>query len=274
MLAINTWLIAASEQLREVDIASSRLDAEIILAHTLRKGRTYLHAHGDELLDARHQEVAGARLALRLDRVPLAYIIGHKEFYGRRFKVTTATLIPRPESEDIITVVKKLIPPTIAHSTPTKLIDVGTGSGCLGITLKLELPELDVTLTDISQQALNVARSNAKALQVDVKFLRSNLLQDFPLKVDLIVANLPYVDPDWDRSRETDYEPPEALFAAEGGMALMLQLINQAPSRLQPGGYLILEADPVQHPQLTAHAKSLKLDLVITNHYCLAFKQS
>ena len=274
MLAINSWLIAAANQLSKSDIASARLDAELILAHTLRKGRTYLHAHGDELLDARHQEIADARLALRLDHVPIAYIIGHKEFYGRRFKVTTATLIPRPESEDIITLTKQLLLPTAYHLPSTKLVDVGTGSGCLGITMKLELPELNVTLIDISQQALNVARANAKLLQADVNFLRNNLLTDYPFKVDFIVANLPYVDPDWERSVETDYEPQEALFASNHGLGLIMQLIDQTPATLNGGGYLILEADPEQHAAIIAYAKQYHLRPVATMHYCVALQKS
>src|SRR5664279_4030502 len=102
MPAINDWLKDATATLSDIGITSARLDAEIILAHTLRKPRTYLHAHGDEQLSSRQRDIADTRLQLRLDRVPIAYIIGHKEFYGREFRVTTATLIPRPESEVMI----------------------------------------------------------------------------------------------------------------------------------------------------------------------------
>ncbi len=274
MPAINSWLVAATDQLSKADITSARLDAELILAHTLRKGRTYLHAHSDEPLEARHQEIADARLRLRLDHVPIAYIIGHKEFYGRRFKVTTATLIPRPESEDIVTLTKQLLLPTAYHLPSTKLIDVGTGSGCLGLTMKLELPELDVTLVDISQQALNVARSNAKLLQADVTILRNNLLANYPFKLDFIIANLPYVDPDWERSVETNYEPREALFAPNHGLGLITQLIDQTPATLSGGGYLILEADPAQHAAIIAYAEQYHLRLVTTMHYCIAFQKS
>jgi len=275
-LVINEWLESATRQLNGIGIASARLDAEIILAHTLRKSRTYLHAHYDDVLDARDQEIADARLALRLDRVPIAYIVGHKEFYGRSFKVTTATLIPRPESESIIDTVKKLLPPTLAiqRIPPLKLLDVGTGSGCLGITLKLEIPQLDVTLIDNSQAALNVARNNAKLLHTDVKTVKSDLLKDYPLTADIIVANLPYVDPTWKRSAETDYEPREALFAENEGMALIMQLINQSIASLSKGGYLILEADPQQHQPLTSYAKAHGFSYVATDGYCLAFIKS
>src|SRR4051812_7228925 len=100
-LVINDWLADATRQLVFADIPSARLDAELILAHTLRKNRSYLHAHPEEALTDRSIEIANARLALRIERVPVAYIIGHKEFYGHKFLVTTATLIPRPESETL-----------------------------------------------------------------------------------------------------------------------------------------------------------------------------
>ena len=107
-MTIAEWMTHAAAALQSAGIPSARLDAEIILAHTLKKSRTYLHAHDDETLEARELEIADARLALREDRTPVAYIIGHKEFYGRPFKVTPSTLIPRPESEMIITLLKEL----------------------------------------------------------------------------------------------------------------------------------------------------------------------
>lgn len=245
------WVSQATHQLQEAGIASARLDAEIILAHTLLKSRTFLHAHPDFPLDPHRREIADARLRLRLDRTPIAYIVGHKEFYGRLFKVTPATLIPRPESEDMITILKKLAP----TSTPDRLIDVGTGSGCLGITAKIELPTLDVTLLDISQHALNVAHKNAEKLNANVTLTRSDLLQSYPFQVKYILANLPYVDPTWQRSPETQHEPDVALFAEENGLSLIKKLIVQSLSHLVPTGYLLLEADPRQHAAIIEYAE-------------------
>ena len=99
---VKDWIDDATRQLQHASIPSARLDAELLLAHTIRKPRTWLHAHTDDTLESRQVEIAQARLDLRLDRVPVAYIIGHKEFYGHTFKVTTATLIPRPESEILL----------------------------------------------------------------------------------------------------------------------------------------------------------------------------
>ena len=173
---ITSWINFSTKQLLDAGIASARLDAELILTHTLRKSRTYLHAHGEDEIDIRYLDILETRLALRLDRVPLAYIIGHKEFYGRSFKVTPATLIPRPESEVMIDLLKEFTNqaelPLAGESE--KLIDVGAGSGCLGITAKLELPELEVTLADISRHALHVAEDNAKRLDAKITLLRSD----------------------------------------------------------------------------------------------------
>lgn len=253
MPAISEWIKQATVQLVDVGIESAKLDVEIILAHTLRKNRPYLHAHGDALLEERELEIANARLELRLERTPIAYIIGHKEFYGRQFKVTPATLIPRPESEAIIEILMSTVSKNQSpfSSATTRLVDVGTGSGCLGITAKLEVPELEVTLIDISRHALTVAEANAKHLRADVVLLQSDLLSQYPLQAHYIIANLPYVDPAWERSPETDYEPGQALFAPNNGLALIRKLIPQAASRLVSGGYLVLEADPRQHNAIT-----------------------
>jgi len=258
MPAYRQWLQRASKKLTSVGIASALLDAEIILAHTIRKNRTYIHAHDEDLLDPRQYDIAEARLALRLERTPIAYIIGHKEFYSRSFKVTPATLIPRPESELIIELLKKIVAaePQSLFNTPQHLVDVGTGSGCLGITAKLELPELEVTLADISNHALNVAKKNAESLGAKVTILQSNLLESYPFTPFCIIANLPYVDRSWERSPETQYEPELALFASDKGLHLINKLIEEAASRLHSGGYLFLEADPRQHQAIETFAKN------------------
>lgn len=274
-LTVNDWLAEATHQLVFKNVPSARLDAELLLAHTLREPRTWLHGHGDELLETRMIEIANARLDLRLDRVPVAYIIGHKEFYGRRFKVTTATLIPRPESEALIELLTGALPKneSLLHERPLRLVDIGTGSGILGITAKLEHPELDVTLTDISRHALKVATTNATTLQTDVTMLQSNLLAEYPFVADVIIANLPYVNPEWERSPETDHEPALALFAEKNGLALIFELLTQTRTKLANGGKLLLEADPEQHPEIVKEAIKNGLVLTETNEYALLLEK-
>jgi release factor glutamine methyltransferase len=275
MTTIAQWLATSITQLKSADIDTAKLDAEIILAHTIRKPRTYLHAHNDDTISARDIEIANARLDLRLDRVPIAYIIGHKEFYGRRFKVTTETLIPRPESEDCIEVLLSLLPKNASLIDETvRLVDVGTGSGCLGITAKLESPDLDVTLLDVSPYALKLAAANATTLHADVHIIKSDLLQNFPFQFTYMIANLPYVDQSWERSPETNHEPSLALFADDNGTALIKKLIKQSESSIKNGGYIVLEADPVQHDDIIEFAKKHGFSLATTQHYCIALQKS
>ncbi len=266
---VNYWLRGAAEELANIGITPALLDAEIILAHTLRKSRTWLHAHGEDEIGMRELDIANARLQLRLDRTPIAYIIGHKEFYTRLFKVTPSVLIPRPESEELITTLKEYIP---AHAK--RLVDVGTGSGCLGITAKLELPQLDVTLADISRHALKVAESNAINLGAGVTCLKSDLLASVPGMFDIILANLPYVDRSWERSPETNSEPELALFADNHGLALIERLIAQASPQLTPGGLLLLEADPEQHMRIREYAESSDFQHITTIGYCVALRRN
>lgn len=252
-MKVSEWIMSTSAEFADAMIPSAGLDAEIILAHTLNKPRTWLHAHSDETIDPRRVDIANARAELRLERVPIAYIIGHKEFYGRRFFVNPDVLIPRPESEAIIDILKSHVTDDTKY-----LVDVGTGSGCLGITAKLEFPDLSVTIIDNSSKALVVAEKNSKSLNADVRLIKSDLLHDYPLKADVIIANLPYVDPEWaDQSPELSSEPSEALFAEDSGLAIIKTLLEQASSHLTPEGIIILEADPRQHQAISDFASKI-----------------
>ncbi len=256
-MTIDQWLKSVSNEFADAMLPSARLDAEIILAHTLNKPRTWLHAHGDEEIDPRRKDIADARAELRLERVPIAYIIGHKEFYGRRFAVSPHVLIPRPESEVLIELLKKHSP-----AEAKQLVDVGTGSGCLGITAKLELPELSVTLVDISKDALKIAVENTAAYNTDVRMLESNLLNQYPLRADVVIANLPYVDREWpENSPELKNEPELALYAADHGLKLIKQLIDTLSGHTAPSALILLEADTRQHQAIIEYAteKGLKL---------------
>lgn len=262
-MTIHQWLIEATALLKTEGIESARLDAELILAHTIRKPRTYLHAHDDNEMEARHLEIADTRLQLRIERTPLAYIIGHKDFYGRKFKTTPAALVPRPETESFIELLQAIIPTNLPLIVDQKtLVDVGTGTGIIGITAKLEWPELDVTLTDISQQALNLAKQNATALGADVHFHKGDLLRGYGAAIDIIVSNPPYVDRAWDVSPETHAEPELALYANKQGLALIDQLLVQAAQLLKPNGSLLLEADERQHAAIIQSAKAQGLKYI------------
>lgn len=273
MPAIKDWLKDAMQQLSKIGISSASLDAEIILANTLNKDRVFLHTHYNDSLNPSTIKVANGRLKRRLNHMPIAYIVGHKEFYGRKFTITPSVLIPRPESETIIEILKKIIdrgPP--GKQCNTELVDVGTGSGILGITSKLEFPWLDVTLTDVYPESLEIASLNAKQLSSDVKIIQSNLLDNYLGAPDIIVGNLPYVDRSWKRSPETDYEPSSALFANSHGLELIEGLITQSSNKLKPNGHIIIEADPTQHAELIEYANSILFELTHQIDYVIAFK--
>ncbi|HET6622684.1 MAG TPA: HemK family protein methyltransferase, partial [Candidatus Saccharimonadales bacterium] len=209
-------------------------------------------------------------LERRLKREPLAYILGYKEFYGRDFKVTPDVLIPRPDTETMIELLSSLLDSgdssgggaTFRHdrfklalqgsatdesANLLTLIDIGTGSGAIAITAKLEFPSLQVSASDISPAALRIAMSNAKKLGADIEFLESDLLSNVQRPASIICANLPYVDEAWQTSPETRFEPDMALFAPDGGLKLISELVFQATERQSCGDFMILEADPRQH---------------------------
>lgn len=308
---INSWLDNAIEQLKAAGIPSAQLDAELILDEILGKDRTFLHAHPEQIIYSKQLKKANLYLKKRIKRIPLAYVFGYKEFYGRNFKVNHNTLIPRPESEEIIEILSSIIIPAITNRPlfgqtdcakqpfavqrshelnlvrrrvccldeqrasgfkKISLLDIGTGTGCLGITAKLEFPNLDVILTDISQKALNVAKFNAKALKSPVKTLKSDLLDEINSKVDIIIANLPYVDKSWEVSPEVKFEPDQALYANDDGQELIKKLIIQSENRLNNNGYLILETDPRQHNSLTKYAIKHNFKLESKSEYVILLK--
>ena len=276
---INSWLLRATSQLSDAGVPSARLDAELLLAHSLKQSRTWLIAHqNDNITDVKALENASKLLTKRLQRVPVAYLTNHKEFYNRSFFVDESVLIPRPESEMIIDVIKSVLGTgkliemrpadsvaiedsrveRVKPSTTLRILDIGTGSGCLGVTAKLEMPSLSVTVSDISDDALNVARKNARALGAKpIRFVQSDLLEHWlshhsPKKFDIIMANLPYVNPEWQQSPETVHEPSLALYANDNGLELIKKCIQQASKITSVSGYLILEADPEQHAAIIA----------------------
>lgn len=187
------------------------------------------------------------------------------DFYGRYFLVTPDVLIPRPETEQLIDTVlslagKPFLPGIKAEKPKLKsdfsLLDVGTGSGCIAITIKKELKNAKVTASDVSEKALKIAINNAKEHNADINFIISDLLNNINQSFDVIVANLPYVDESWDwlDKESLSKEPSLALYADDHGLALIKELINQL--EFKKPKFLILEADPCQHQAIIDYAKN------------------
>ncbi len=211
---------------------------------------------------------------------PKAYQTGIQDFYGRNFIVTPDVLIPRPETEAIIDLVLNLAGkpylPGVKPSQPElpehpTIIDVGTGSGCIAITLKLELPKSKIIATDISENALIIAQKNATKLSASISFIISHLIEKVNVKPDLVVANLPYVDKKWDwlDLESLSYEPETALFAEDSGLALIKELIREVSAQSIPR--LILEADPCEHDKIIDYAKKYNLRLKTRLQFTLYF---
>jgi release factor glutamine methyltransferase len=250
------WLQSATAQLQQSGSTSARLDAELLLAYYAQKPREYLLAHSEIVVTKQKELDVG--LARRLKHEPLAYILGHKEFYTREFVVTPDVLVPRPETETMIKLLKQLY--AEAHyssdSHPT-IIDVGTGSGCLAVTSKLELPSCKVIATDCSDSALEVARQNALALHADVSFLQGNLLEALPETQSsfIILANLPYVPDDYAINNEAQNEPGKALFGGPDGLGLYRVLFGQAKELANKPAFIFTETLDFQHASLAIIAK-------------------
>ena len=228
----------------------TRLDIELILAHTLGKPREWIIAHPEHLLSESEEASSRQAVIRRKNNEPLAYLTSEKEFYGRSFFVTPDVLIRRPETEQMIELVKKY-----AKSQP-KILDVGTGSGCIGITLTKEIPDSIVTISDISDSSFSLAQKNSMRIGSKVTSLKSDLLDNIDSKFDIVVANLPYVGKSWAVSPETAFEPELALFAEDDGLALIKKLIIQSPKNLNSKGLLVLELDTRQINETIKFAES------------------
>jgi release factor glutamine methyltransferase len=235
------------------DIENPRLNAEHLLAYVLSRKRMELYLDFDRGL--RESELAPLRELVKRRGLgePLQHLLGTVEFCGRSFRCDKRALVPRPETEQLV---ELLIPHFKSKIAYPRMVDVGTGSGIIALTLAAEFPKAEIVGADISEDALMLARENAERVGlVDrVRFLRSNLLENVQPDFDVIVANLPYVSTE-DRqnlSREVLHDPEVALFAGARGDELVRQLIAQAPSWLRPGGMLAMEIGIGQSEALVA----------------------
>jgi release factor glutamine methyltransferase len=275
--------------LRSAHVPSDTLAAELLLLHASGKDRTWLYTHPEEILD---QEIAAAYFALlhrRAQGEPTQHLTGKQEFWGLDFEVTPDVLIPRPETEHLIEVaLDRLAVRELRAGRPRRfageglrILDIGTGSGCIAIALAKDLPDAELFATDISSASLAVAQRNATRHSVAgrIHFIKSNLLDalagsplatcHWPLLFDLIISNPPYIG-----RREApslpvevrDHEPHSALFGGEEGYELYGRLIPQAASRLKHGGLLVLELGhdslPAVQPLLDSAAWS---NIAVTN---------
>jgi release factor glutamine methyltransferase len=235
-MTVRTALTQGTELLEDGSVPVPRLTAEVLLGHAMRVERVYLFAHPEQELAEVEWLHYGRYLHERLQGKPTQYITKKQEFYGREFRVSPDVLIPRPETEHVVEVALEI--------EARRILDVGTGSGALAVTLQLERGA-EVWATDISEAAAKVARSNAESLGASVRFVVCDLMTAMPAEsMDLIVSNPPYV-PATQREglqREVrDFEPHVALFAGDSGFELYDRIVADAPRVLRPGGWLVME---------------------------------
>jgi release factor glutamine methyltransferase len=223
-------------------VEQPRLSIEHLLADSLGKKRIELYLEFDRALSALELEPLREKVRRRAEGEPLQHLLGHWDFYGRTFKTDKRALIPRPETELLVDTLLK----EVTKGEPsTRLVDVGTGSGVLAITLALERPELEVFALDLSEEALALARENAERLGVldRVAFRRSDLLEGIEGPFHWVVANLPYV-PTSDLNglqREVKYDPGLALDGGKDGLTIIKRLIESVPGKIASNGMIALE---------------------------------
>ena len=245
-MRLDAWISQAEARLAAGGIASSRMEAQVLAGHVLRVERPWLIAHPDHDFP----ELAGEPLLQRrLSSEPLAYILGWREFYGRRFAVRPGVLIPRQETETLVEAALELY----GAKGSANVLDVGTGSGCLAATLKLEKPGWTVIAGDKSWEALDIATANFKDLGADVlPTLTDGTNAIVYQSLDLIVTNPPYVASDDELASEIrDWEPHDALFAGNHGLAFYEKLAIEASLVLKSSGLLLTELGAGQLERVT-----------------------
>lgn len=236
--------------LAAVQSVIDRIDARALLRELLGQSDAWLIAHGDEALDEAQSRQYAALVARRTAGEPVAYITGRREFHGRDFAVTPATLIPRPETEMLVELALQRAP------QGGRVLDLGAGSGCIGVTLAAERPDLQVTLVDVSSEALDVARRNAQRwAPANTVLLQGDWFSALGgQRYDLIVSNPPYVaDGDAHLAQgDLRFEPRAALASGADGLDAIRRIVAGVPAHLEPGGLLLIEHGYDQHAACTA----------------------
>ncbi|WP_455207125.1 peptide chain release factor N(5)-glutamine methyltransferase [Kaarinaea lacus] len=241
MTSIQQALTEACIQLNQLPDTSTRLEAEILLAFALKKPRAYLRTWPEQLLETHSLDQFHSLVRRRSDGEPIAYITGHREFWGLSLKVSPATLIPRAESERLVEIALEQIP---AQAT-WHIADLGTGSGALALALGSERPRCVVTGTDISAAALAIAEENRRHLKLEnVRFIQGRWFEPLKeLRFDLVVSNPPYIASNDPHLQEGDlrFEPIEALSSGPDGLEAIRKIVSSATIHLNPEGWLMLE---------------------------------
>ena len=241
-----------------------RLDTHMLLTHLMQKSRSWLLANDDAVLNEEQQQLMHSLIERRASGEPVAYLLGQKEFYGLTLRVSSAVLVPRPDTETLVDWALELMR---GFSAPASVLDMGTGSGAIALALKHNLPSARVTALDASAGALEVAMHNATQLQLDVQFLQSDWWERVTgQRFNLIVSNPPYVSGDDEHLVALQHEPQMALTPGGDGLGALRHIAAGAPAHLNSGGWLLLEHGHNQAPAVTAMLVEQGFGLVTTRH--------
>jgi len=267
-VTIGQWLKESYRALEHAGVPSGRLDAELIVAHVTTRNRAWVLAHTDDVFPELAQRQAQAFLKRRLDREPLVHITGQREFYGLDFEITPEVLTPRVETEQMVEWAVKYAPQN------SRLIDIGTGSGAIAVTIKSVRPDLSVTATEVSEAALEIARRNAAVHQTDIIFVLSDLWESVEGRFETICTNLPYLKDEarTELMEEVKREPDVALFGGPDGLDIYRRFLAAIPKRITPGGYLFTECDPWQQPDLVREASHYSLSPIEQGYFISGFQ--
>ncbi|HWB39061.1 MAG TPA: HemK/PrmC family methyltransferase [Candidatus Saccharimonadales bacterium] len=274
-MTVKHWLAQAAKELEQSGISTARLDCLVLLEDVTQRDRAWLLAHDDTEIESNQLAKLKKLLNIRAQHVPLAYVRGKTEFYGRNFVVSPAVLEPRPESEKMIDQLKKLFDdgllPAKGHKK-TYLADVGTGSGALGITAFKEVDNLAVELLEIDKKALGIAQINVDLLTPSISVIQSDLLSNSNQPNDVLLCNLPYVPDDFQINLAAKHEPRLAIFGGPDGLSLYRKLFKQVKNRQNRPLFILTESLPAQHKDLNAIAEQSGYTLHAAEDFIQVFR--
>jgi release factor glutamine methyltransferase len=262
-MTINQALIQAAKKLQSKNISSAHLDAEVLLGYILKKSREHLLAHDENRLKSTEQKKYSTLVSRRARYEPIAYLIGQKEFYGLNLIINKSVLIPRPETELLVEETIKIASRLNGKNAKLTILDTGTGSGAIALSLKTALPQARILALEASAAALKLARLNAKKHRLKIELIKSDLLAAPAVKrvrSQIIAANLPYLDHSElagfpiEIRRGLSYEPTTALFAGQSGTSLYEKLFKQINALPFKPKFIVIEIGSWRHKKFLALA--------------------
>jgi release factor glutamine methyltransferase len=274
MPTISEVLRDTSSKLKKAKIETARLDSLLIIEWVTKKDRAWLLANQESEISPKEARELNKLLIKRLTHLPIAYIFEQTEFYGREFIVSNDVLVPRPETEVMIKALNYLLLSKDFESRKIHkpfIADVGTGSGAIGITAKLEHPEVVVDLIDIDLKALKIAKFNVDKYTLTLHVICSDLLDNTGNVYDILLCNLPYVPDGHSINKAASHEPKLAIFGGKDGLKAYRKLFKQLRSKQSKPLYLLIESLPSQHSALTDMATPLGYSKTIIDDFIILF---